>query len=420
PRVHFVSFDFSGNVDLTVNGKTVREIGVPLPISDEQGDGSPVWEGDAVVRPLSRNIKVASSGTEAQFKITKPGQYTLEGNKASQNDTDNKDMVLLLFANKPEIDAPKDGDENVIYLDAGIHQLNIDLESGQTLYLEAGAVLFGSIDVYDAKDVKILGQGVVYHNGPQSENRDTGYWRKRDWHPLTTRNVEGLTVNGVTFVARSRTWTIQMHTTYDAGFDNVKVLGINDQNINGDGFDWVAGGGRTTITNSFVRSADDAFAIFTPRGPEPEGIVKDIRIDNCVIWPTRANVFRAHGYTDGFVMTNCDIIHIPKSLFNVPRALMYSINEMPRQATLSNFRFENLRFEEPAALLGLDFEGGHFKNIMFKDIVMKGKPSPLYLNTNIDGLRFDNVRLNGKKILEKEDLSFQKLTNPIKNLKFSE
>ena len=65
---------------------------------------------------------MSSSGTEARFKITEPGQYTLEGNIAGQTDTDNKDMVLLLFANKPEIDAPKNGDENVIYLKSGIHQ----------------------------------------------------------------------------------------------------------------------------------------------------------------------------------------------------------------------------------------------------------------------------------------------------------
>ena len=420
PRVHFVSFDFTGTAEIKVDGKTVREKGVPLPIRKDQEHGSSVWKGDAVIRPSSRNIKVASSGTKATFTLGKPGQYILEGSDEAQADIDNKNMALFVFANNPEADRPEENDAKVIYLKAGIHQENIDLESGQTLYLEAGAVLFGSIDVYDAKDVKILGRGVVYHNGPQSENHDNGYWRKRNWHPLTTRNVEGLTVSGITFVARSRTWTIQMHTTFDADFDNVKVFGINDQNINGDGFDWVAGGGRTTITNSLIRSADDAFAIFTPRGPEPEGIVKDIRIDNCVIWPTRANVFRAHGYTDGFVLQNSDIIHVPETLFNVPRALMYSINEMPRQATLSNLRFENLRFEEPAALLGLDFEGGQFNSIVFKDITMQGEASPMYMNTSIDGVLFDNVTLNGKKILSEKDLSFEVLTNDIKDLKFSE
>lgn len=420
PRVHFVSFDFTGKVDIQVKGEVNREIGVHLPIREEQLDGQSAWEGDAVIRPLSRNIKVVTENKKASFTIDRPGQYSLEGRNLTQFAVDNQDMVLFVFANNPETNRPQEGAPNLRYLKPGVHQENIDLKSEETLYLEAGAVLFGSIDVYDAKDVKILGRGVVLHYGPQSENHDDGYLRKENWHPLTTRNSERLTVEGVTFIARSRTWTIQMHSTYDADFDNVKVLGINDQNINGDGFDWVAGGGRTTITNSLIRSADDAFAIFTPRDSVPEGTVKDIHIENCVIWPTRANILRASGYTDGFTMANCDIIHVPASLFGVPRSLICSINQLPRQATLSNFLFKNLRFEEPAALLGLDFEGGEFNNIVFRNITMQGEPLPLYIDTNINGLLFENVVLNGQKILEKEDLTFKRLTKGIKNLKFSE
>ncbi len=315
PRVHFASFDFTGEVAVKVNGKVVREIGVPLPIRDGQEDGSSIWEGAAVVRPLSRNVKAVTDGSMATFTLSEPGQYSVEGHKVSDFDTDNKDMVLFLFANKPEINRPKASDPTVIYLEPGVHQRIVDLKSVQTLYLEAGAVLFGPIDIWDAKDVKILGRGVVFYYGPQSENHDDGYLHKKSWHPLTTHNAERLTVEGVTFVARSRTWTIQMHTTYDATFDNVKLLGVNDQNINGDGFDWKDGGGRTRITNSLIRSSDDAFAFFTPRDsvPEPNGIVKDITIENCVIWPTRANIFRASGYGDNIVMRNCDIIHVRKS-----------------------------------------------------------------------------------------------------------
>lgn len=421
PRVHFASFDFTGSVDVKVNGKTVREIGVPLPIRDEQVDGSPVWEGDALVRPLSRGVKVKSKGTTATFTLTEPGQYSVEGSQATQLATDNQDMVLFLFANPPEADRPRDGDADVLYLKPGVHQQNIDLKSGQTLFLEAGAVLFGSVDVYDAQDVKILGRGVVFHYGPQSENNDDGYLRKQDWHPLTTRNAKRLTVSGVTFIARSRTWTIQMHTTFDATFDNVKVLGVNDQNINGDGFDWVAGGGRTTITNSLIRSSDDCFAFFTPRDSVPEGIVKDITIERCVLWPTRANIFRASGYGDSIVMRNCDVIHVPSSLFEVPRSLLCSVSSNDEQyTTVSNFLFENIRLEEPAALLGIDWDRGRYRDIVFRNITMQGEPSPSYVNAkSVDGVLLDSVTLDGKPILDRKDLTFKTITEEIENLKFS-
>ena len=422
-RVHFASFDFTGEATVKVNGKVVREIGVPLPIRDAQEDGSSIWEGAAVVRPLSRNVKAVTDGSLATFTLSEPGQYSIEGRKISDFDTDNKDMVLFLFANRPEINRPKPSDPNVVYLEPGVHQRMVDLKSGQTLYLEAGAVLFGPIDIWDAKDVKILGRGVVFYYGPQSENHDDGYLVKKSWHPLTTHNSERLTVEGVTFVARSRTWTIQMNTTYDASFDNVKLLGVNDQNINGDGFDWKGGGGRTRITNSLIRSSDDAFAFFTPRDsvPEPNGVVKDITIESCVIWPTRANIFRASGYGDNIVMRNCDIIHVPQSLFTVPRAILCSVRSSDKvYAVVSNFLFENLRFEEPAAFLGIDWEKAQYRNIVFRNITMPAKPLPSYVNSkSITGVTFDKVSLNGQSVSGKKDLDFKVLKNEIQNLKFS-
>ncbi|WP_445737874.1 hypothetical protein [Mariniflexile sp.] len=420
PRVHFVSFDFTDKVTVKVNGKIVREIGVPLPIRDEQVDGASVWEGgEAVIRPSSRNIKVETKGSTATFTLDKPGQYVLEGTNTNRVAIDNNDMVLFLFANQPETDTPQEADPNTIYLKAGTHFQNMDLKSGQTLYLEAGAVLYGGINIWDAHDVKILGRGVVYYNGPQSETHDNGVWHRKDWHPLTTENSERITVKGVTFVGKSRTWTLQMHSTFDTEFDNVKVLAVNDQNINGDGFDWQDGGGRSKVTNSLIRSSDDCFALFTPKKEKMETMVKDITIENCVLWPTRANIFRMSGYAENITMRNCDIIHVPYSLFEMPRALICTTNSVEQVSRVSNLLFENIRFEEPAALLGLQIPKGLFKNITFRNITMKGEPLPLYVDTHIDGLFFENVVLNGKKILSEKDLTFKVKTYDIKNLKFS-
>ena len=134
---------------------------------------------------------------------------------------------------------------------------------------------------------------------------------------------------------------------------NVKVLAVNDQNVNGDGFDWQDGGGRARIANSLIRSADDCLAIFTPKTLQPESIVKDITVENYVLWPTRANIFRTSGYAENIFMRNCDIIHLPCSLFSVPGALICTTNRKEHVSRISNLLFEDLRFEEPAALLGL-------------------------------------------------------------------
>jgi len=213
-----------------------------------------------------------------------------------------------------------------------------------------------------------------------------------------------------------------MNKTFDADFDNVKVLGVNDQNVNGDGFDWM-GGGRARVTNSLVRSADDAFAFFSPRvDPEGEkrgdGDVKEIRIENCVIWVTRANIYRVSGgetfKVDNVAMINCDIIHVPLGYLGVPRSLI--CGESTLEA--SNFLLENVRFEEPAALFGLRVEAATYRNIIFKNITMKGEPIPSVVRSTVDGLVFDNVILNGKLVSAKEDIPFEVITKEIKNLKF--
>src|SRR5439155_26437829 len=115
---------------------------------------------------------------------------------------------------------------------------SVTLASGQMLYLAPGAVLFGGIDVWDAENVRICGRGTLVYYGPQSMNVDTGWVHRRGWHPLTTHHARGLSVEGVTFVGRSRVWTIQMYETFDAVFENVKVITTFPANLNGDGMDW--------------------------------------------------------------------------------------------------------------------------------------------------------------------------------------
>jgi hypothetical protein len=58
-----------------------------------------------------------------------------------------------------------------------------------------------------------------------------------NWHPLTTHNVKGPRVEGVTFVNRARTWSLQFRQTTDSVFDNIKVIASTPENLNCDGMD---------------------------------------------------------------------------------------------------------------------------------------------------------------------------------------
>lgn len=414
-NVYFASFDFTGSADVKVtsrynsksySGQTSNKEAIKV---DERG----YWRGEVNIRPLSKNIHPTLNGSDVSFSLSEAGQYSLE--KVGTNHF--KDDVIFLFANRPDTNNPNLTAKNVIHLKAGIHYRNIDLKSGQTLYLDAGAVLFGAINVWDAKNVSILGRGTVVYYGPQSETHDDGWKNQKNWHPLTTNNVQGLTVRGIMFVGRSRTWSLQTHSTFDAVFDNIKILAVNPQNINGDGIDWY-GGGRAKVLNSFIRSMDDCFAFFTPNSSfdmwattkDTQGEVNDIYIENCVLWTTLANVFRI-GFngqaltTDNITMKNCDILHITNGNWYAPSSLFCMVSPNSKgKAKHSNYLFENIRFEEPTALFGLQNPESSFQNLVLKDITMIGEPIQSLIKNSTKNITFDNVILNGKLVVSEKDI----------------
>ncbi|SOD99306.1 glycoside hydrolase family protein [Spirosoma fluviale] len=440
-NVYFASFDFTGNASVAVKSKanTNKYSGQTSNKETANIDEKGYWRGEAFVRPLSKNCKPTVARSTVSFTLTEAGQYSVErAGTATATAARFKDDVLFLFANRPDTNPAGSGQavpslttKNVIHLKAGIHHRNIDLTSEQTLYLDAGAVLFGAINVWDAKNVSILGRGTVMYYGPQSETHDDGWKNQKNWHPLTTHNVQGLTVRGITFVCRSRTWSLQTHTTFDAVFDNIKVLAVNPQNINGDGIDWY-GGGRARVANSLIRSMDDCFAFFTPGSSQDmwattrntEGAVTDISIDNCVLWSTLANVFRI-GFngqaltTRNITMRNTDVIHMSKGEWYAPWSLFCMVSPNGKgQAKHSDYMFENIRFEEPLALFGLQNPETQFVNIRLKNISMQGEPVPSVIKNTTRGVTFENVMLNGKLVVAEADIPLRTGSKRVENATF--
>lgn len=415
-NVYFASFDFTGKAELVVEKKSNSKSTV---------QSGTYWGSNAVVRPLSRGIKAQTDAAKVSFSLNNAGQYSVEKPGISNF----KDDVILIFANNPEVRLPDFKNASVIRLQPGVHYRNIDLKTGQTLYLDAGAVLFGAINVWNAKNVAIRGRGTVVYYGPQSEDVDQGWKNLKNWHPLTTNNVQGLTVEGVTFVGRSRTWSLQTHTTFDAVFDNIKIIAVNPQNINGDGIDWY-GGGRSKVMNSFIRSADDCFALFTRDSSKDmwgtsgntSDEIKDITIENCVLWSTLANVFRI-GFngqalnTKNIVMKNSDVIHMSTGQWLAPWSLfcMASPNKKGK-ARHSDYLIEKVNFEEPLALFGMQNPEVEFKGVVLKDITMPAEPVPSIVNGKLE-VTFQNVNLNGKLVTKDSDIPL-KPESKIENAKY--
>lgn len=437
-NVYFASFDFEGKVDVKVtvarirSGRTSEKLysGQVRDGYTQSMEGAEFWAGNASVKPLSKKINPKTDGATVTFELSEPGQYSVERPGTSNY----KDQVLFLFANKPESAKPDKSDKNVIWLEPGIHHRDIELKSGETLYMEAGSVLFGSLDIWDAKGVKVIGRGVIVYYGPQSEIIDMGYKHLEKWHPLTAHNVEKLDVSGVTVIGRSRTWIVQLRAASDVVFDNVKVIAAHISNTNGDGFDF-QGGERIKVINSFIRCADDIFAFF-PSNPiiyvrDPGQFlvdkypgVKDVLIENCVIWSTLANVYRLvpggkNFFTDKIVMRNSDLLHHGIGYWWSPWSMICTIDPSKKENSVhTNYMFENVRFEEPVPFLGIQGGRAQLTNIVFKDITMTGKPDSSLFEGVMDGLVFENVTVDGKKLTKVEDILFKKSSSDLKAIKF--
>ena len=120
-------------------------------------------------------------------------------------------------------------------------------------------------------------------------------------------------------------------------------------------------------------------------------------------------------------MQDCDVIHIGRGEWLAPWAILHTITPSPKgRAVHSNYLFENIRFEEAIAFLGLQNDAAVYRNIVFKDITMNGNPVLSMVKSTVDGLTFDNVKVNGQLVRGKEDVPFEKNAVEIKTLVFRE
>ncbi len=109
---------------------------------------------EVTVRPLSKKIIVRCEGCVARFTLPGPGQYTVEA--------DGPHHAIAIFVNPPGQFGVDLDDPSVIYYGPGVHHAGqIMLKSEQTLYLEAGAVVYGSVMAIGARHVTIAGHGIL-------------------------------------------------------------------------------------------------------------------------------------------------------------------------------------------------------------------------------------------------------------------
>ncbi len=402
----FASWDISGPVEVVVvSARPVREVRV---------------------RPTSYVIQPAVLGNTIRFTLAKPGQVTVEVNGTHH--------ALHLFANPLEQNVPDPKDPNVRYFGPGVHCPGlITITSHQTVYLAAGAVVYGNIVADKADHITIRGRGIL--DGSKFDRFDGSGM-------ILARACQHVAIEGI-ILRDPNVWTVIPVLCQQVHIRNIKLIGL--WRYNSDGIDFV-NSQHGSVEDCFIRSFDDSIVFKGlksygdyPCNTEP---IADIQVRRCVLWNDwgRALEIGVETVTTeicDLLLEDCDVIHstiVALDVQNGDRGLCHRI-------TFRNIRVElDDDFTRPAyqerkdqvyavqpgdayvsplmvmeiiySMWNKDVSRGNIADIHFQDIAVTARsipPSGLRghdAEHRVQNVTIENLRINGQRITTLADGAF--------------
>ncbi len=366
-------FDFDGQVEVMV---TYNRGGID----------------SARVRPLSYAITPVIDERTVAFTLDEPRNLSVEVNGDIFRN-------LHLFANPILDDIPEEDDPNVIYFGPGIHEFDRGrflVPSGKTVYVDGGAVLRGQLLIHDARDVKVIGRGMVEHTV------------KMGIHIANSSNVlvEGL-------------FTTQCAT---GGSDSVTIRNVKSISYFGwgDGLN-VFASNNVLFDRVFCRNSDDCTTVYATRKGFVGGC-ENITMQNSTLWADVAHpiFIGIHGNTENpevienLRYVNIDILDHKEAQIDYQGCLAINAGD---NNLIRNVRFEDIRIEDfrQGQLVNLRIfyntkyctaPGRGIEHIYFKNITYSGESAQLSIMAGyneermIRDITFENLVINGKLIYD--------------------
>ncbi len=380
--------------------------------------------------PTSFNITPIIEGQTITFTLDEPKHVTIEVNGDWQES-------LHVLANPFEENIPDPNDPDVIYYGPGIHDVvNVTVGDNKTIYIAGGAYLrcgtgeseqqvegknnqkYLPTFIMKGDNVSFRGRGIIDQQIiPRGTRR----------YSLLVEQSTNVLIEGVTFLDPSR-WTVPIKQCDSVHVDNIKIIGWRG---NADGVD-ISSSQNVLVENCFLRSLDDLIVVKSRTG---QGESKNIHARNCVIWNELAHAVSIGAEIrediSNVLFEDIDVIH------DVGRETALRIYHCD-SATVSDVTFQNIRVEEARRLISCWIgstrwtktpDRGHIKNVLFKNITATSAPidstltgfqdgsdwKPYFIkdhasmeligydeNHIVDGIVFDNVVLDGKKVTREQ------------------
>ena len=353
------------------------------------------------IHPQSKKIKAIKGGNKLTFKINKPLNLLVKIDDRTP---------LLLFVTPTEVNKPDPGDTNVMYFGPGEHRVGrLNLKSNQTVYIEEGAVVYGTIEGYEVENVTIMGRGCL-------DGREDTSWGKRIFgiHFERSKNI---TVEGIAI--RNCYWWV----THFLLCENVNISYINVFSFyRNNGGLMLDGCKNYSATNCFILTNDDCIcphALNAAGNGEPVG--KDYTFKNMVLYNVlTGNAIRIGASLEtskccNWIFENIDVLE-----HNPSGSSVYS--DHSDWGTIENLRFLNFYEEQKhnnsvnifidstrySCFTGYKNERGNMNQVVFSNfntrggsIVLKGFDAAHTINN----VYFYNCKTGNKPINSPQDIS---------------
>ena len=368
------------------------------------------WDRGVDVQPWRLGLRPQRKGDTIELRLKDPVKLSI----SRPEDFLNHARMLFVFVSRPAAEPAKTVTTQPAYhfVGPGLHRGSLNPKSGDTYYLAPGAVILGSLNLWNVHDVNVLGRGVIVYNGPQNPSDDDGWMQKPDWHCIGAMNAHHIHISGLTCLVRSRTWSIQMKGSTDFDYDDLRVIGGNPGNANQDGMDWL-GGGNTNVRDSFFRTSDDVFAIqgnWDGYGHanmvKPGQDVANILVEHSVLSTSISNIFRA-GWPEkifnshNITLRDSDILHGGIGSCGPPFGLFTFWGADGAKGDHSGYTFENLWLDDWYSLFQIEQEQPGLHGFTFRNIWALGQP-PLVtsmLKGQVTDLHIANVKYGQTAVL---------------------
>ena len=257
----------------------------------------------AEVYPLSESARAVRAGRAWRVPLDGPGYRVLDFGADVP--------PLHVFANEPFAYRHVPGE---IYFGPGEHDAGVIAPTnGQTVCLDAGAVVRGALFVDRATNVTVVGRGILDCSGfTRADPRAKAFRRGRGLpeedtefacHACVVYASRNVRLSG--FVIRDTPfWALIVRNgSRDVVIDGVKVIG--QWRYNSDGID-VAASEDVTVRNSFMRTFDDCAVVLDGYLDPDANWSRNVRFERCFMWcDWGANVKVWGGAKEGGVTDVC-------------------------------------------------------------------------------------------------------------------